>query len=727
MSQNNKHNNLIIIAEDSPTQAENLKYILEKNGYKVTHGLNGRETLNLVRKDKPLLIVSDILMPVMNGYELCRQIKADKNLREIPVILLTSLTEAEDVLKGLECGADSYVMKPFNETHLMSRIQSILANKASLGDEKAKQESIDVLFAGRKYFVNSTPFQILNMLLSTYEGAVQKTQKLTETQAALSILRTSLEKKVEEKTEYLQLEIKERKQVETAIQASEKKYRNLVENVLVGVFSSTMDGRLFFVNEAFCTMLQYDSVEDLTSRTFQSLCITPKNYKAFLEIIRKNRQVRNFEIELVSNSGQTRWVIVNALLKGEILSGMILDITERKKSEEKEKKYQEELRVAKEKAEESDRLKSTFLSNMSHEIRTPMNAITGFSSLLTDPDISDENKTDFVSRISESSYSLLTLIENILDIAKLEAGKIKIYEKECSLNKLLTNIYSTFSREKSVRGKDQISFRLQTAVQERDFSILADPVRIHQILSNLLDNAFKFTEKGSVEFGYTVQDKTLQFYVKDTGIGLTKDHEKFVFERFRKAEDMKTKLYGGAGLGLAICKTLIMLTGGKIWVKSELGKGSTFYFTIPLKVVEKPVEEPEKKIPAYESDSLKNKNILIAEDNLLNYKLVEAILAKTEANLFWAKDGMEAVDFFSSGKNFDLVLMDIRMPNMDGFQATREIRRLKNELPVIAVTAYSLGDEKEMAMQAGFNDYLTKPVNSEKLIGTINKYIHEEK
>ncbi|MCK4465375.1 MAG: response regulator, partial [Bacteroidales bacterium] len=487
------------------------------------------------------------------------------------------------------------------------------------------------------------------------------------------------------------------------------------------------DGRLFFVNEAFCTMLQYDSVEDLTSRTFQSLCVTPKNYKAFLETIRKNRQVRNFEIELVSNSGQTRWVIVNALLKGEILSGMILDITERKKSEEKEKKYQEELRVAKEKAEESDRLKSTFLSNMSHEIRTPMNAITGFSSLLTDPDISDENKTDFVSRISESSYSLLTLIENILDIAKLEAGKIKIYEKECSLNKLLTNIYSTFSREKSVRGKDQISFRLQTAVQEKDFSILTDPVRIHQILSNLLDNAFKFTEKGSVEFGYTVQDKTLQFYVKDTGIGLTKDHEKFVFERFRKAEDMKTKLYGGAGLGLAICKTLIMLTGGKIWVKSELGKGSTFYFTIPLKVVEKPVEEPEKKIPAYESDSLKNKNILIAEDNLLNYKLVEAILAKTEANLFWAKDGVEAVEFFSSDKDFDLVLMDIRMPNMDGFQATQEIRRLKNELPVIAVTAYSLGDEKEMAMQAGFNDYLTKPVNSEKLIGTINKYIHEEK
>lgn len=720
-------NNLIIIAEDSPTQAENLKYILEKNGYKVEHGINGQETLKLVKRDRPLLIVADILMPVMNGYELCRRIKADENLRDVPVILLTSLTEAEDVLKGLECGADSYVMKPFNEQHLMSRIQSILASKASLGDEKVKQESIDVLFAGKKYFVNSTRFQILNMLLSTYEGAVQKTQKLTETQAALSTLRTSLEKKVEEKTEYLQLEIKERQQVETAIQASEKKYRNLVENALVGVFSSTLEGRLFFVNEAFCTILQYDSVEELMSHTFQSLCNTPNDYIAFLKTLRKNRQVQNFEIELVSNPGQTKWVIVNVLLKGEILSGMILDITERKKTEEKEKEYQEELRVAKEKAEESDRLKSAFLSNMSHEIRTPMNAIIGFSSLLSDPDMSVENKTNFVNRISKSCYSLLNLIENILDIAKLEAGKLKIYEKECSLNQLLTNIYPTFSKEKSVRGKDQISFRLQTTIQEKKFSILADPVRIHQILSNLLDNAFKFTEKGSIEFGYTVQDKTLQFYVKDTGIGLTKDHEEFVFERFRKAEDIKTKLYSGAGLGLAICKKLTGLLGGEIWVESEFGKGSTFYFTIPLKVAEKPVEEPKKKIPAYESVSLKDKNILIAEDNLLNYKLIEAILAKTEARISWAKDGVEAVEFFRSGHEFDIVLMDIKMPNMDGFQATREIRKLKKELPVIAITAYGMGDEKDIALKTGFNDYLTKPISSAKLIETINKYVPKER
>ncbi len=728
MNEEGTNNNLIIIAEDSLTQAENLKFILENNGYKVVHGINGQETLNLAKETRPIMVVSDIIMPVMDGYELCRQVKADENLKQVPVILLTSLTNTEEVLKGLECGADSYVMKPYNEQYLLNRIETILTNWHFARDQNVKQqESIDILFSGKKYFISTTRSQILNMLLSTYEGAVQKTQKLTETQAALSILRASLEKKVEEKTKDLSLKIIEREQIETAIRASEKKYRSLVENALIGVFSATFNDRLLFVNEALSSLLEYDSVDEMMSCPFTSLFKTQGEYKVFIKSLRKDRQVRNFEIELVPNSGQSKWVIVNALVKGEILSGMMLDITERKKTEEKEKEYQEELKVEKEKAEESDRLKSAFLSNMSHEIRTPMNAITGFSSLLADSGISSENRRDFVSRISESCYNLLNLIENMLDIAKLEAGKFKIYEKKCSLNILLAGIYSTFTKEKKNRGKDQISFRLQTAVQEKNFGILTDPVRIHQVLSNLLDNAFKFTEKGSIEFGYDVQDDTLQFFVRDTGKGLSGDQKEFIFERFRKAEDARTKLYGGAGLGLAICRKLTGLLGGEIWVESDMEKGSAFYFTIPLKVTEKPVEDVRKKIQTPVSYSLKGRKILVAEDNMLNYKLIEAILGKTEAGLVWAKDGMEAVKLFSSGQVFDLVLMDIRMPNMDGFQATQEIRKLKKEVPVVAITAYGMGDEKDIAMKSGFDDYLTKPVNAEKLIETVHNYIHEER
>jgi DNA-binding response OmpR family regulator len=284
---------IVAIAEDSPTQAEELKYILEKNGYKVLHGLNGQEVMNLVRKDRPLLVIADILMPVMDGDELCRRIKTDDDLSKVPVILLTSLTHTEDVLKGLECGADSYVMKPFNEEHLMSRIYSVLNSKPAEDDERMEQENIDVLFEGKKYLVNSTRFQILNMLLSTYDGAVQKTRKLIETQAKLSNLGATLEKKVEEKTADLQMKITEREQIEIAIKASERKYRNLVENALVGVFSSNLKGQFQFVNEAFCAILHYDSAAKLISKSLQSLIKSSNDYKAFLEELSKNNQFQN--------------------------------------------------------------------------------------------------------------------------------------------------------------------------------------------------------------------------------------------------------------------------------------------------------------------------------------------------------------------------------------------------------------------------------------------------
>src|SRR4030042_2194256 len=450
---------IVAIAEDSLTQAEELKYILEKNGYKVLHGLNGQEVMKLVRKDRPLLIIADILMPVMDGYELCRRIKTDDDLSKVPVILLTSLTRMEDVLKGLECGADSYVMKPFNEEHLMSRIYCVLNSNPAENDVRMEQENIDVLFEGKKYLVNSTRFQILSMLLSTYEGAVQKTRKLIETQSKLSNLRATLEKKVEEKTADLKMEITEHEQVEIAIKASERKYRNLVENALVGVFGSTFQGQFQFVNESFCAILQYDSAEKLISQSLQSLFKSHDDYKELLEELRKINQVKNYELELVSLPGHTRWVIVNALLKGDYLSGMIMDITERKKSEMKEIENQEELRIAKEKAEESDRLKSAFLANMSHEIRTPMNTILGFSSLLTDPNISDENRKNFTNRISENCYDLLNLIENILNVAKLEAGKLKLYNKECFLNRLLTDIYTVVVNNHKYKNKNHISLR----------------------------------------------------------------------------------------------------------------------------------------------------------------------------------------------------------------------------------------------------------------------------
>ena len=436
-----------------------------------------------------------------------------------------------------------------------------------------------------------------------------------------------------------------------------------------------------------------------------------------------SKLVKNFEAKMISDQATGKWVILNAVLKNDIISGMLMDITVRKETEEKEQRYQEELRKAKEKAEESDRLKSTFLSNMSHEIRTPMNAITGFSNLLSTPDLSPEKKSEFTERISKNCYELLDLIENILDLAKLEAGQILIHEKKCPIDILLENIYGKFSGDLSRSNKDNINFKLVTGSKNKDLNIVTDPSRIHQVLNKLIDNALKFTEKGSVEFSYTIQKKNIQFYVKDTGVGLSEDQKEFVFERFRKAEETKTKLYGGAGLGLSICKKLVELMGGRIWVQSERQKGSHFYFTIPLKTTEKPAvvtKEPSRKP---DIKKLSNKRILIAEDNLYNYKLLEAILDGTETEIVWAKDGLEAVERCKSDSGFDLVLMDLRMPNMDGIKATREIRKFNKEIPVLAVSAYTMDDEKEKTIKAGCNDFISKPVNPVHLKEMMQRYI----
>jgi PAS domain S-box-containing protein len=715
-------NKLILFAEDSMTQAEKLKMELEENGYIPVHAKDGIEALKLAKSRKPDLILSDIIMPGLDGYELCRSIKKDNELKDVPVILLTALADVEDILKGLECGADNYIMKPYGTGQLISRLNTALQNKFP-PKKKLAQENIDILFKGNKYLVSSTRYQILNMLLSTYEGAVGKTEKLSNTQSALNVLRKSLEIKVDERTRDLQERINERKSIEEDIRESEKKYRTLIENALVGVFSVTIKGRVKFINEAFCRLLEYGSRKKIISQNFQSLFYNSADYDSLIEELTCSKQVKNFELKMISDRDIGKWVILNAILKDGIISGMVMDIHIRKETEEKEQKYQEELRKAKDMAEESDCLKSTFLSNMSHEIRTPMNAIIGFSNLLSFPGLSPGKKSEFIKRISTSCHELLDLIENILDLSKLEAGKIIIHEKRFPVNKLLEDLFAKISGDLSTSNRENINLKMAAGSKDKNLNIVSDPSRIYQVLDKLLDNALKFTEKGSVEFGYTIQDKCLEFYVKDTGVGLADDQIEFLFERFRKVEDAKIKQYGGAGLGLSICKKLVELMGGRIWMLSEQQKGSEFYFTLPLKPEGKSAPAPKEFTIKPAENNLSNKRLLIAEDNLYNYKLLEAILEGTNTEIVWAKDGLEAVERCKSDKGFDMVLMDLRMPNMDGIEATREIRKFNKDMPVLAVSAYTMDDERENTIQAGCNDFMSKPVDPKQLLDMMQRYI----
>jgi signal transduction histidine kinase/ligand-binding sensor domain-containing protein/CheY-like chemotaxis protein len=385
-------------------------------------------------------------------------------------------------------------------------------------------------------------------------------------------------------------------------------------------------------------------------------------------------------------------------------------------------KRTEELIAAKEKAEESDRLKSAFLANMSHEIRTPMNAIIGFSNLLEDTSISDEERNEYISLINVNSESLLVLIEDILDLSLIEANQIIIRNEVFSINDLTDSIYNSF---KMSNKKPNLDIKLVNTLKDDDLRLNTDKFRCKQILSNLMNNAYKFTDKGVIELGLSIKNEMIEFYVKDTGIGISEDDCSVVFDRFRKSEQGLTTKYRGAGLGLAISKRLAELMIGDLTVESRLGEGSTFYFTLPLEAISN-INDLSVKISGINIDFKWNdKNILIVEDEKTNYLFLQKVLKKTNANIIWAENGKEAVNIYTAQNNFDIVLMDIKMPIMNGYEAAKAIKELNPNQIIIAQTAYAQPEDEYNMRKAGFNDYLSKPIKPDYLYSIIDKYLKQ--
>ncbi len=386
--------------------------------------------------------------------------------------------------------------------------------------------------------------------------------------------------------------------------------------------------------------------------------------------------------------------------------------------------YERKLKEAREKAIESDKLKSAFLANMSHEIRTPMNAIIGFSKLLTSGNVSDRENEQYIEIIKNTGNTLLNIIDDIIDIAKIEAGQIQIQKTETFVNKILHELHAFFEKERKRYGKNRIKLILSITEPDQNFAILTDPVRFRQIMSNLLSNALKFTEAGEIQFGYTIQsEKNLCFFVRDTGIGIPIGKTEIIFERFRQIDFSISKRFGGTGLGLAITKNLLKLLGGKIWVESQKGKGSCFHFTLPHIRVEKfEISEPHPSQEINNQD-FAGKVILLVEDNELNVKLLEKLLEPTRVKVIWARDGNPSIEICKSGQQVDLILMDIQMPEMDGYQATKIIKSIKPDVPIIAQTAYAMTGERERILAAGFDEYLSKPIQIKELIQILNKYL----
>jgi len=380
----------------------------------------------------------------------------------------------------------------------------------------------------------------------------------------------------------------------------------------------------------------------------------------------------------------------------------------------------DELVIAKEHAEESDHLKSAFLANMSHEIRTPMNGILGFADLLKDPGLTGEEQYKYIGIIEKSGARMLNIINDIVSISKIESGQMELSISETNIQDQIEFICTFFKPDVERKG---MQIFIKNTVSAIETIIKTDREKLYAILTNLVKNAIKFTREGSIEIGYEQKGNCLKFFVKDTGEGISQEQKESIFERFRQGSELLTRNYEGAGLGLSISKAYVEMMGGKIWLESELGKGSTFYFTIPIlnSPEEKRVIESDVKGDGFENNRIKKLKILIAEDDETSAMLLTTAVKIFVKEFINVRTGVEAVEACLNNPDIDLILMDIKMPVMDGYTATRQIRQFNKDVVIIAQTAFGLSGDREKAIEAGCNDYIPKPFNKASLMVIMNK------
>lgn len=379
-----------------------------------------------------------------------------------------------------------------------------------------------------------------------------------------------------------------------------------------------------------------------------------------------------------------------------------------------------DLEIAKRKAEESDKLKSSFLANMSHEIRTPLNAITGFSNLISSEAVTPERKQKYVSIIKSNTNSLLKLVEDILDVSKIEAQQLKIEKEFFDLDNLVYDISTIFAEEVKLKRDEKVRLILnRTSPPESKISLYSDPIRLKQIFDNLLSNAVKFTYKGFIELGYQLKENNILFWVKDSGIGIKEKDIELIFNRFTKVET-DDAIYRGTGLGLSITQSLVEMLGGRIWVESTFNAGSTFFFELPGEI--KISNQHNTKNEIQKSVDLSGKKILIVEDERSNFILVQSFLIKTGIDLTWAHNGNIAIEYCKN-EQYDLILLDIKMPIIDGYETFRQIKKIKAQAVVVAQTAYASPEERIKLATTGFNDYIIKPYSKDELIHKISNFL----
>ena len=491
-----------------------------------------------------------------------------------------------------------------------------------------------------------------------------------------------------------------------------------IEQNPVAVVITDHEGSIEYVNPKFTDLTGYSQEEVLgkNPRILQSGELSQDFYEELWRVILSGKEWQG-EFHNKKKNGELYWesASISPVINEK---GIITNFVAVKEDITEKKKLWNQLVDAKEKAEESDRLKSCFLANISHEIRTPMNGILGFSALLREPLLSGEEKEQYTRLIQESGKRMLSMINNLIDISRIEIGELSLSPGATNVNEIIENIYASFREQARQKG---ISFSFGADLLAKESVIVTDKARLNQVLSHLVGNALKYTREGEVAFGYKKAGKMLEFYVRDTGIGIPKDQQGKIFERFRQVSLDATCEYEGAGLGLSLSKKIVEMLGGTISVDSTPGEGSIFNFSLPYTPFQSKNSWSQEAKEGHSFPA--GFTILVADDDSISRLLLKGILSSQNATVLLAENGRKAVEKVETEPAINVVLMDMKMPVMNGYEATVRIKEIRSDLPVVAQTAFAGPGEKEAAKNAGCDEVLSKPINPEKLLEEIQRYV----
>lgn len=499
--------------------------------------------------------------------------------------------------------------------------------------------------------------------------------------------------------------------------------KEIVQDISEGIGLLNEDNIVTFCNKSFAQLFGKNEKGVIGENILR---ISDRQNKPILENEIENQRAlleSTFEIQAKTHDNKEKYILVHAIPRiddeGRFAGSLFttIDITDRVIIER-------ELICAKDNALESDKLKSTFLANMSHEIRTPMNCIIGFSSMLLRDKLERKKQEQYLNIVISRGKHLMQILDDIIDITKIEENQVLLNIQSVNLYELFADLLVYGDSELFKANKQEVKLTVKHGLSEEKASIYSDSIRLYQILSNLMSNAIKFTDQGYIELGYFKEAADqLVFYIRDTGIGIPPNMHKTIFERFRQVDESFTRSYGGTGLGLTICQGLVQLLGGRIWVESDGINGSTFYFTLPyyyLSNAGKPIYTKTLHLKY----NWEGRRLLIIEDDPSSYEFLFEALSENKCEIKYASNGVAALEIFARFP-FDIILLDIQLPEIDGLQIARQIRKMNPRIPIIAQTAHAMSDDRLKCIEAGCNEYITKPIQIEVLNDTIDGYFQK--